>query len=161
MLELLPQLPPERRGDAAAALAETRGAGLSPDRRQGLVTQVLGLLADPRLEALFGPESRAEAALAGTLPGAMARRVSGQVDRLAFTATDVLVADTDDGPPARHSGRSAGYVCWGSWRVYRALLAQLAPGRARALPADLHERTTVLEITDAQLDAALARITAA
>lgn len=161
MLELLPQLPPERRGDAAAALAETRGAGLSPDRRQGLVTQVLGLLADPRLEALFGPESRAEAALAGTLPGATARRVSGQVDRLAFTATEVLVADykTTARPPATPAEVPDMYL--GQLAVYRALLAQLAPGRRVRCLLIYTSGPTVLEIPDAQLDAALARITAA
>ena len=161
LLELLPQLPPDRRADAARALAETRGAGLPDERRQGLVQQVLGLLDDARLQALFGPDSRAEAALAGTLPGPTAIRVSGQVDRLAFTAAEVLVADykTTARPPPSAADVPEVYV--GQLAVYRALLAELAAGRRVRCLLIYTSGPTVLEVSDAQLDAALARITAA
>lgn len=161
MLELLPPLPPAARAGAALALADSHAADLSPERRERLVDQVLALLADGRLQALFGPDSRAEAALAGTLPGPAARRVSGQVDRLAVTADEVIVADykTTARPPDSAAQVPEGYVA--QLAVYRALMQQVAPGRRVRCLLIYTSGPSVLEIPDARLDAALARITAA
>jgi ATP-dependent helicase/nuclease subunit A len=163
MLELLPGLPADRRRDAALSLAASRGASVAPERRVALVAQVLSLLDDPRLQALFGPGSRAEASLAGSLvglDGAMLP-VAGQVDRLAVTAAEVLVADykTTARPPATPEEIPEVYV--GQLAVYRALMAQVAPGRPVRCLLIYTAGPVVLEVPAAMLDAALARITAA
>ncbi|MEJ1938018.1 hypothetical protein WDZ92_48110, partial [Nostoc sp. NIES-2111] len=68
LLESLPACDPAHREKAAAALAAVRGAALPPERRDRIVREILALLADPALAALFGPGSRAEAPLSGRLP---------------------------------------------------------------------------------------------
>jgi ATP-dependent helicase/nuclease subunit A len=164
LLELLPGLPAGRREDAARSLAASRGASVAPERRDAIVAQVLALLEDPRLEALFGPGSRAEASLAGRLPAGAdgaTRAVAGQVDRLAITATEVLVADykTTARPPASPGEIPEVYV--GQLAVYRALMAQVAPGRPVRCLLIYTSGPVVIEVPGAMLDAALARITAA
>lgn len=164
LLELLPGLPAGRREDAARSLAASRGASVAPERRDTVVAQVLALLEDPRLEALFGPGSRAEASLAGRLPAGAngaTRAVAGQVDRLAVTAAEVLVADfkTTARPPANADEIPEVYV--GQLAVYRALMAQVAPGRPVRCLLIYTSGPVVIEVPAAMLDAALARITAA
>jgi ATP-dependent helicase/nuclease subunit A len=164
LLELLPGLPAGRREDAARSLAASRGASVAPDRREAIVAEVLGLLEDPRLQALFGPGSRAEASLAGRLAAGAdgtTRAVAGQVDRLAVTAAEVLVADykTTARPPASPGEVPEVYV--GQLAVYRALMAQVAPGRPVRCLLIYTSGPVVIEIPAAMLDAALARITAA
>ncbi len=164
LLESLPACDPAHRREAAAALAAVRGAALPPERRTRLVDEVLALLADPALAALFGPGSRAEAPLSGRLPlgpgGAMVA-VSGQVDRLAVTPEEVLVADykTRATPPASAEDVPQSHVA--QLAVYRALLSRLFPGRTVRCLLVWTSGPAVMTIPGAALDTALARIKAA
>ena len=115
-----------RRGGAPASRAREgvrRGA-----ERDAIVREVLAVLDDARFAPLFAPGSRAEVPIVGIVSRAE-RRVSGQVDRLAVTATDVLIADykSDRCVPAPHRGhsrelyrrnwRSTGQCCAPSIRI--------------------------------------------
>jgi ATP-dependent helicase/nuclease subunit A len=131
LLEVLPACPPHRRRAAAETLARARGAGLSVSRRLAVVDDVLALLARSDLAALFGPHSRAEVPVTGTLllgrSGAPVP-VSGQIDRLVVTADLIIVADFKTGePPPAGTALPGAYVA--QLAVYRALLAQAFPGR--------------------------------
>ncbi len=164
MLELLPSVPRERREAVGRALARSRGGAISPERRDSLLADVLALLDTPELAALFGPDSRAEASLAGLLKAGLQgepRPVSGQVDRLAITPEAVLIADykTTARPPATVDDVPDIYV--GQLAVYRALMATLAPGREVRCLLVYTSGPAVLEIPPALLAAALARITTA
>ena len=81
----------------AAAGAPRRGGARGISRAQrsrtasAIADEVLTLLDDPRFAALFAPGSRAEVPIVGIL--ADGRQVSGQADRLAITANEVLIAD--------------------------------------------------------------------
>jgi ATP-dependent helicase/nuclease subunit A len=164
LLESLPGCDPAHRERAARALAAARGAALPPERRERIVGEVLALLADPALAALFGPGGRAEAPLSGRLPlgpGGEMVPVTGQVDRLAVTATEVLVADykTRASPPGRVEDVPESHVA--QLAVYRALLAKLFPGRAVRCLLVWTSGPAVMEIPAGRLDTALARIKAA
>jgi ATP-dependent helicase/nuclease subunit A len=164
LLESLPAVDPARRAEVAAALAATRGAGLPPERRARIVGEILALLADPGLAPLFGPGSRAEAPLSGQLPlgpgGAMVP-VSGQVDRLAVTATQVLVADykTRADPPRTVEEVPASHLA--QLAVYRGLLRHLFPDRPVRCLLVWTSGPAVMTIPETVLDSALARIKAA
>ena len=91
LLQALPALPPEHRAEAARrSLARQKVSAEEGDGNSARGASTL--LDDARFAALFAPGSRAEVPIVGVLfhDG---RRVSGQVDRLAVTATDVLIAD--------------------------------------------------------------------
>jgi ATP-dependent helicase/nuclease subunit A len=96
-----------------------------------MARSALGVLEDPRFAAVFGPGSRAEAALAGAaerLPAGLA--VSGRVDRLLVEAERVLVVDfkTNRPAPTRIEDADDAYVT--QMALYWALLAEIYPGRA-------------------------------
>jgi len=163
LLEVLPDCPPERRDTAAMAWLTARGGDLAQAERERIVGQVLALMEDPRLAGLFGPGSRAESAVAGTLPlgpeGAPVA-VSGQIDRLAVTPEAVLVVDykTSAWPPP--AVVPAAYVA--QLALYRALVGPLYPDRPVRCLLVWTAGPSVMEIPSEALDAAVrdqARVT--
>jgi ATP-dependent helicase/nuclease subunit A len=130
LLQLLPDLAPDRRAEAARRLL-ARERDLRDDQRAEMVGAALGVLEDPRFAAVFGPGSRAEAAVAGVaerLPAGLA--VSGRVDRLLVEAGRVLVVDfkTNRPAPARIEDAADAYIT--QMALYWALLGEIYPGRA-------------------------------
>lgn len=105
LLEHLPSLPEAKRKAAATAFVERRGSALSSRVRTGIVKEALAVLADPTFAPLFSATSRAEVAISAELPRPSgtgpALRLTGQIDRLAITDTDVLIVDykTNRPPP--------------------------------------------------------------
>jgi ATP-dependent helicase/nuclease subunit A len=94
-----------------------RSAGVSdPAVREEIVTQVCGILTDPRFSALFGPGSLAEAPLAATLPDG--RVIAGTMDRVLIDREQVSVIDFKTGKipandadiPNAHRAQIAAYV---------------------------------------------------
>ena len=126
LLQLLPDLEPADRPGAAERAVSAMGEGLAPAERREVVESVLGTLAHPELAALFGPGSRAEQALCGTVGG---RPVVAQIDRLVIGPEEVLLVDLKSNrhPPATLETIPASYLA--QLATYRALLRQLHPGR--------------------------------
>jgi ATP-dependent helicase/nuclease subunit A len=157
LLELLPDLAPAERPAVASALAGRSGVADS----ERLVADTLALIKDPALAPLFGPGSRAEVPLAGTLRAADGAilPVSGRIDRVWIGADAVVIADfkTDTAVPA-----SVGDLA-GSYRrqlaLYRALLAALFPGKRIACWLVFTCRPQVMPVPDALLDETFARLT--
>ena len=91
---------------------------------------MLDLLARDEFAALFGPGSRAEQAICGTVGG---RPVVGQIDRLLITADEVMVVDLKSNrrPPASMAEVPVGYLA--QLATYRSLLRALYPDAAHPL----------------------------
>jgi ATP-dependent helicase/nuclease subunit A len=95
LLERLPAVEAGARAGAAERWLE-RSAGVSnAAARAEIVSQVCGILSDPRFAAMFGPGSLAEAPLAATLPDG--RVIAGTVDRILVEEGRVLVIDFKTG----------------------------------------------------------------
>jgi ATP-dependent helicase/nuclease subunit A len=159
LMQALPELPPERRADAARRHCDRLGAiaGAEP-----MVARLLRLFDDPRFAALFASGSRAEVPIVGRLPGfGEPILVSGQVDRLAITSEAVLIADykTNSPPPATVAQVPGPYIT--QLALYRAVLRQLYPDRTVRTALIWTEGPDLMEISDAALDRALAAVTSA
>ena len=129
LLQLLPDLPPAERRAAAAALM-AREHDLTPDQRVEMAAAALAVLEDDRFAAVFGPGSRAEAAIAGTapeLPEGLA--ISGRLDRLVIEEGRVLVADFKTNRPSPPSIEQADRAYITQMAVYTAVLRAAFPGR--------------------------------
>ena len=129
LLQLLPDLPPGERRAAAASLM-AREHDLTPEQRAEMASAALGVLEDERFGAVFGPGSRAEAAIAGGAPDLPAGlKVSGRLDRLVIEKDRVLVADfkTNRPSPSRIEEADRGYIT--QMAVYAAVLRAAFPGR--------------------------------
>ncbi len=129
LLQLLPDVPPADRRDAATKLLDRERDLTAPQRRE-MLAAAFGVLDDPRFADVFGPGSRAEAAIGGTsarLPPALA--VSGRVDRLLVTPDRVLVVDYKTNRPAPADIADADPAYLIQMSVYVAVLEEVFPGR--------------------------------
>ena len=123
LLELLPEVAPERRLEAAR-----RFLAAEPElarRAEATAREALAVLGDPAFRRVFGPGSRAEAPLVGRLGGEV---VSARIDRLALLPEETLIVDFKSGraPPADPSEAPPGYLR--QLARYVALLRQMRPG---------------------------------
>ena len=78
---------------------------------------------------MFAPGSRAEVSIVGRLdrPGGRPALVSGQIDRLVVTESEVLIVDykTNHAPPSQPAEAPSGYVR--QLALYRAVLPGFIP----------------------------------
>ena len=149
LLQILPDLTPDRRADAAQRML-VRERDLSDDQRREMMAAALAVLDDPRFAAVFGPGSRPEVALAGTAPGLPdGFSISARVDRLLVEPTRVLVVDfkTNRPAPARIEDADPAYILQDGAlrrRRRRGLPEQAdrsSAGVDRRPPADARART--------------------
>jgi len=129
LLQLLPDLPPERREAGAAALLG-RERDLTDDQRAEMAAAALTVLRDAHFAEVFGPGSRAEVAIAGSaaaLPAGL--KISGRIDRLVVLPSRVLVVDfkTNRPSPARIEDADPAYLR--QMAIYWAVLAEVFPER--------------------------------
>jgi ATP-dependent helicase/nuclease subunit A len=156
LLQALPALAADRRAEVARRHLE--GAReLSGAERDAISGEVLAVLGDSRFAPLFGPGSRAEVPIVGIVSD-RERRVSGQVDRLAVTATEVLLADykSDRRVPHRIEDIPGSYV--GQLALYADVLRALYPNHRIRAAIVWTAGPSLTELPDAALDAAMARL---
>jgi ATP-dependent helicase/nuclease subunit A len=162
LLQSLPDVATERRRDAALNFLRRNAGDWTDGDRETLTTKVLGLIGDQRFAAVFADGSRAEVSIVGQLerPGGISVLVSGQIDRLVVTQTEVLIVDfkTNQSPPDSASEAPAAYVR--QLALYRAMLQKLYPQRAIRTALLWTETPELMEILPPALDAELASITA-
>ncbi len=126
LLQSLPDTPLEDRDRAMVRYLARSSFALSDEQQAEIAAEARRVLSTSEFAEVFGPGSRAEVPLVGTIAGQVA---AGQVDRLAVSAQEVLVVDykTEREPPA--STADVPPVYWRQMAVYRALLQQIYPGR--------------------------------
>ncbi len=160
LLERLPDLPPAGRR-AAADIILANDPDIEAGERAAILEEAFAVLDDPGLAALFGPQSRAEVAIAGDLATpAGAFTVSGRIDRIAMTGDAVLIADfkTNRQVPARPEDADPAYIL--QMALYRRLLAGSFAGSLAGRPLRALLIWTagprIMAVPDALLERALA-----
>ncbi len=160
LLQSLPDVPGERRRDAALNYLSRNAGGWTEDERAALAKGVHVLIEDPRFAAVFAPGSRAEVSIVGRLerPGRPPALVSGQIDRLVVTPGEVLIVDfkTNHAPPGAPEEAPAAYVR--QLALYRAVLRKLYPQRAVRAALLWTETPELMEISSPALDTELASL---
>jgi ATP-dependent helicase/nuclease subunit A len=166
LLQSLPDLAPNRRDEAAHSFLARAAKDLTQEDRDATAAQALRLIGDTRFAALFAAGSRAEVPIVGRIvrPGLPALAVSGQVDRLAVTADEILIADYKSNRPAPRDvdealSRFPSYAA--QLALYRAALAQLYPTKRVRAALVWTDVPDFMELSSEALDAALARVTSA
>lgn len=161
LLQSLPDMPPERREDAARAFLERNATDwFDAPERDALARQVIALIETPAFASLFAPGSRAEVSIAGRInrPGKLPVLVSGQVDRLVVSEGEVLIVDykTNHNPPLAAADAPQAYVR--QLALYRRILGQLYPTRSVRCVLLWTEMAQIMEIPASALDAELQSI---
>jgi ATP-dependent helicase/nuclease subunit A len=155
LLQALPALPANRRAEAAGKHL-ARAKDLDAAERETLLREVMGIIEDARFASLFTESSRAEVPVVGLLAGA--GRVSGQVDRLAVTASEVLIADykSDRVIPADVENISPEHMR--QLALYRAVLRKLYPNHTVRAVLVFTAGPRLIELPAALLDAELSSL---
>ncbi|MBI1180484.1 MAG: double-strand break repair helicase AddA [Alphaproteobacteria bacterium] len=149
LLQWLPDMAAGSRAAAARRFLLQPGHGLTEAVAESWSGEVLRILDDPACAALFGPGSAAEVPVTGLL-GTSA--ISGQIDRLAVTADEVLIADykTNRPPPSRPRDVPALYLR--QMAAYRGLLRGIYPGKTVRCALLWTDGPTLMTLPDALLD---------
>jgi ATP-dependent helicase/nuclease subunit A len=155
LLQSLPDVAADRRRDLALSYLARNAAGWTETERASLAEKVLALIAEDRFAAVFAPGSRAEVPIVGRLdrPGQPPALVSGQIDRLVVTPSEVLIVDykTNHAPPQKPEDAPQNYVR--QLALYRAVLRKLYPQRPVRAALLWTETADLMEISTPALDA--------
>jgi ATP-dependent helicase/nuclease subunit A len=160
LLQSLPEVQRDRRHDAALTYLARNADGWTDDEREALAKGVLALLEDARFAAVFAPGSRAEVSIVGRLdrPGRPPALVSGQIDRLVLTPSEVLIVDykTNHAPPRTVAAAPRTYIR--QLALYRAVLKKLYPQLPVRAALLWTETPELMDIYAPALDAQLAAL---
>ena len=160
LMQSLPDIPTERRKDAAERYVASAAADFTVAERTEIARQVLAILNDERFVEVFAPGSRPEVPIVGQIPrpDGDRERVPGQVDRLIVTEDAVLIADykTDGIVPSRIEEVPPRYIA--QLALYRALLKRLYPEKTVRAALLFTAGPSLVEIPGPAMDAALADI---
>ena len=158
LLQVLPDLPPHLWESGAARLLE-KEPGLDAEQRREMAEAALGVLNDARFAEVFGPGSRAEAAVAGTassLPAGMT--ISGRVDRMTVSADRVLVVDFKTNRPSPDVIEDADPAYLTQMALYVAVLGAVFPERRVEAALVWTDGPKLMPVPDELMTAALARL---
>ena len=149
LLQTLPDLPADERDAAATRFLANPAWRLTPKAQTEVAAETLAILEEGTLAPLFGPGSRAEVTVIGTVGESV---ISGRVDRLAIGDREVLIVDykTNRPAPADESAVSPTYL--GQMAAYRALLAEIYPAKTIRCALVWTEGPRLMELSDARLD---------
>jgi ATP-dependent helicase/nuclease subunit A len=132
LLELLPNVPAESWSTAAERFLTRRAHGLSAEQAAEIRAEVLRILADPELAALFGPDSRAEVPVVATLIDGQGRTqaLTGQIDRLLVRDRDCVILDYKSNRPPPMQVSQVASADLRQLAAYRAAIAVIYPGKS-------------------------------
>ena len=156
LLQSLPDVAPAHRRAAGERFLAARAANWPAGEREAALERILGILDEPGFAAAFAPGSRAEVPIAGRVRALGPKGfISGQIDRLAVTAADVLIVDykTNRAVPASPAAAPRPYLR--QMALYREAMRAAFPGRAVRAALLWTEGPSLMELPDSALDEAL------
>ena len=153
LLQSLPDLPEDKRSAACARFLARSAWDLPVKQQAEIAGEVAGVLADPTWGVIFGPGSRAEVPVVGMVGE---RVISGQVDRLLVTDSDVLIVDFKTNRPPPKTAAEVAMVYLRQMAAYRAALACIYPNRKIRCALLWTDVPKLMPLDSALLDDALA-----
>lgn len=126
LLEILPDLAEEKREDVARKFLEQTAYELDEADITQIIQQISAILTDEDFAEVFSQNSRAEVSIVGLVGNVP---VSGQVDRLVVTDSQILIIDykTNRPPPKNTADVSPLYLR--QMAAYRAVLSDIYPDK--------------------------------
>lgn len=157
LLEFLPDIPAQNRAQAAARYMRDNARDIEEAQRSAITDEVLRILDYPEFAAVFGSGSRAEVPVTGVIGSGKKGRplvLSGQIDRLVVTDSEILIIDykSNRPPPRDEKDVPAAYIR--QMAAYRAALQKIYPGRPVRCALLWTDGPFLTALSDARLDAA-------
>ncbi|HYL32664.1 MAG TPA: double-strand break repair helicase AddA [Stellaceae bacterium] len=127
LLQSLPRVAPEQRAAAAKRFLARPVLGLTPAEQADIAAETLAVLAAPEFAPLFGPGSEAEVPIVGLVGE---RALSGRIDRLLVTKSEVAIVDYKTMRPVPSTEAEVPESYLDQLAAYRAALARVYPGKS-------------------------------
>ncbi len=127
LLQSLPRVEPEQRTVAAKRFLARSVLALAPAEQAAIADETLAILAEAEFAPLFGPGSEAEVPVVGLIGD---RAVSGRIDRLLVTESEVVIVDYKTMRPVPPAESAVPEAYLDQLAAYRAALARVYPGKA-------------------------------
>ncbi len=130
LLQSLPDLPKTEWESAITQYLSYPSIGASPKAVANITKELLAVMNNPEFAAVFGPKSRAEVPISGsiTLRG-QPFIVNGQIDRLAETDEDILIIDYKTNRPASETVETIPKEYLHQMATYRELIKTIYPDK--------------------------------
>ena len=159
LLARLPEIAAEERRRIALGFAAAQGFGGAAGEE--LVRETLAVLDHPEFTAVFGPNSRAEATIHASRPDlGLKAPITGRIDRLAVTDTEVLILDFKTNRPAPHRAEDVAALYLDQMALYRAAGQAVFPGRRVVCGLVFTDGPRLIALPDDLLQAQMAGIAA-
>jgi len=111
----------------------------------------LAVLRDDGFADVFGPGSRAEVSVAGSVGGVV---ISGQIDRLVVTDHAILIVDFKTHRPAPTDDSDVPSIYLRQMAAYRGAIQQIYPGRPVRCALLWTDGPRLMPLADQAMDAA-------
>lgn len=148
LLQSLPRVAPEQRAAAAKRFLARPVLALAPAEQAAIGMETLAILAEPEFAPLFGPGSEAEVPVVGLVGE---RAVSGRIDRLLVTESEVAIVDYKTMRPVPPTESEVPEAYLDQLAAYRAALARVYPGKAVRCALLWTEGPKLMWVSDAAL----------
>lgn len=126
LMQTIPDLEPSSRVRSVKQYLARPGHGFGETLQNEIAGEVMALFDDPTLSILFGPNSQAEVPIVGTIDTpAGPRVVSGQIDRLVDTGSEILIIDYKTNRPAPTDPAKVPEIYLRQMATYRAALQNI------------------------------------
>lgn len=158
LLEILPELPTEKRRKAAQDFLDQH-LDVSEKMRSSIVSEVMTVLEHTDYAHFFGPGSRAEVDLAGQGAGLPEHlRLNAQIDRLAVTDDTVYIIDYKSNRPPPVHVDDVPDIYWGQMAAYREMIRLTHPTHKIVCALLWTDGPDLMILPDDGLDRALTQI---
>jgi ATP-dependent helicase/nuclease subunit A len=148
LLQILPGIDPASRAGAARRFLALPVFALPKEQRESISSETLAVLSHPDFADLFSPQSAAEVPIVGLVGG---HALSGRIDRLVVTDSEVLIVDykTLRPVPENESRVPPAYVA--QLANYRAAIGGVYPGKKIRCALLWTEGPALMPISDSAL----------
>ena len=154
LLEWLPDTKPAVRQQSALRYLAKSAPDLSADQRAAVWQEVDTIVSGGDFAPLFALGSIAEVPIAGLVSG---RAISGQVDRLVVTETEVLVVDYKTNRPPPKDASAVAPVYLRQMGLYRRALEGIYPGKKIRAALLWTDAAMLMELPKNLMDEALSK----
>lgn len=161
LLQWLPDVPVENRASVARLFLSRFDSVLGIDAQEAYLREALQVVEHPEFRCVFEPDSRAEVPIAGVVKpatGGAARTVSGQVDRLIVTQSEVIIVDYKTNRPSPRKVEDVSVAYLRQMGLYARILAGIYPDLKVVALLLWTDDATLMELPSSLLDASLREI---
>jgi ATP-dependent helicase/nuclease subunit A len=124
LLQFLSSIGIHNRYETGANYLNKNANDLPETIRNEILDEVIGILSHEKFAPYFGEGSRAEVPVSGVIDG---QSISGQIDRLLVTETDVWIVDFKSNRPPPTDVKDVPDIYRKQLQVYKQLMSEISP----------------------------------